>query len=670
MNQPATPERTQKACSPPTEKPSDRIGRYKLLEQIGEGGCGIVYVAEQQEPVRRRVALKIIKLGMDTRQVIARFEAERQALALMDHPNIAKVLDAGATDSGRPYFVMDLVKGVSITHYCDENNLTAEQRLRLFVQVCNAIQHAHQKGVIHRDLKPSNILVADHDGTPVPKIIDFGIAKATTDQRLTDNTLFTAFEQFIGTPAYMSPEQAKLSGLDVDTRSDIYSLGVLLYELLTGKTPFEPKRLLEAGLDEIRRTIQEVEPVPPSTRLSAMTKEELTSTAQHRGAEPPRLISLVRGDLDWIVMKCLEKDRARRYDSANGLTTDVQRYLSNDPVMARPPSRLYRFGKLVRRNKLAVAAGALVLASLIIGLGVSALMFFKESQARARAVAAEREQSRLRHQAERIPGLIFAAQRLRNTRHTEEPNPSKLAEEEALYREALALSRNLYGDDHIEVVYLLVFLGSVINTQSRLADAERCYREALAISAKLARADNTSAASMFLDGSFRLSVPALLDEAAGILRSERKLEQVEQMYLEYLPLLRARLPPNDFELAHAVDMLTVILLEKGKFAEAEPLASECLALYNKQNPDDWHVSNSRHLLGASFLGQKQYARAEPLLLSGYEGIKQRDGTMPNERRQRFKEVLRRMAQLYEETGRPDQAAEWKRKLVEFERGVN
>src|ERR1035441_5500403 len=258
------------------EEAGARIGRYKLLEKIGEGGCGVVYMAEQEEPIRRRVAFKVIKLGMDTKQVIARFESERQALALMDHPNIAKVLDAGATDTGRPYFVMELVRGIKITDYCDQNHLSTEQRLNLFVQVCQAIQHAHQKGIIHRDIKPSNILVADHDGVPVPKIIDFGIAKATTDQRLTDKTLFTAFEQFIGTPAYMSPEQAKLSGPDIDTRSDIYSLGVLLYELLTGKTPFDSKALMQAGLDEIRRIIREEEPERPSTRLSTLTAADLT----------------------------------------------------------------------------------------------------------------------------------------------------------------------------------------------------------------------------------------------------------------------------------------------------------------------------------------------------------------------------------------------------------
>jgi eukaryotic-like serine/threonine-protein kinase len=294
----------------PSERAGDRIGRYKLLLQIGEGGCGVVYMAEQEEPVRRRVALKVIKLGMDTKQVVARFEAERQALALMDHPNIAKVLDAGATETGRPFFVMELVKGIPITRYCDENHFGTEQRLRLFVQVCQAIQHAHQKGIIHRDIKPSNILVAEHDGVPVPKIIDFGIAKATTDQRLTDKTLFTAFEQFIGTPAYMSPEQAKLSGLDIDTRSDIYSLGVLLYELLTGSTPFDSKALMVAGLDEIRRAIREQEPERPSTRLSTMGAAHLTEVARQRHVEPAKLGGLIRGDLDWIVMKALEKDRA------------------------------------------------------------------------------------------------------------------------------------------------------------------------------------------------------------------------------------------------------------------------------------------------------------------------------------------------------------------------
>src|SRR6266699_317850 len=325
----------------PSEKPGDVIGHYKIREKLGEGGCGVVYVAEQTEPVRRRVALKVIKLGMDTRSVIARFEAERQALAMMDHPNIARVLDAGATETGRPYFVMELVRGIKITDYCDQNHLNTSQRLELFVQVCHAVQHAHQKGIIHRDIKPSNILVTLHDGVPVPKVIDFGIAKAT-EGRLSDLTVYTELRQFIGTPAYMSPEQAEMSGLDIDTRSDIYSLGVLLYELLTGQTPFDGKKLVGAGLDEIRRIIREQEPPRPSTRISTLTAEEQTTLARRRQVELPKLVSQIRGDLDWIVMKCLEKDRGRRYETANGVATEIGRFLNDEPVIARPPSTLYR----------------------------------------------------------------------------------------------------------------------------------------------------------------------------------------------------------------------------------------------------------------------------------------------------------------------------------------
>ena len=381
------------------EQVGRKIGNYKILQRIGEGGCGVVYMAEQEQPIRRRVALKIIKLGMDTKSVIARFDAERQALALMDHPNIARVLDAGATETGRPFFVMELVRGVRLTDYCDQNNLDTRRRLELFIQVCQAIQHAHQKGVIHRDIKPSNILVTLHDGVPVPKVIDFGIAKAIAG-KLTDQTLFTGYEQVIGTPAYMSPEQAEMSGLDVDTRSDIYSLGVLLYELLTGRTPFDPKELVKSGLDEMRRTLREEEPQRPSNILTTLHGTELTTTAAHRHAEPPKLISLLKGDLDWIVMKALEKDRTRRYETANGLAMDVQRYLSNEPVLARPPSRWYRLQKLVRRNQAVFLSGAVVALVLLASLAGSMRLLFQERRALQRAVEAERSESLLRQQAE------------------------------------------------------------------------------------------------------------------------------------------------------------------------------------------------------------------------------------------------------------------------------
>jgi WD40 repeat protein/serine/threonine protein kinase len=353
--------------APSTEGPGTWIGRYKLLEKIGEGGMGSVYIAEQEEPVKRQVALKIIKLGMDTRQVIARFEAERQALAMMDNPHIARVFDAGATLTGRPYFVMELLRGERITTYCDKNNLTVPQRLELFIQVCEAVQHAHQKGIIHRDLKPSNILVALSDGNAVVKVIDFGIAKAV-EQPLTDKTLFTEIERQVGTPAYMSPEQVSLTGKDTDTRSDIYSLGVLLYELLTGSPPFDPFLLSANGAESIRRTVCEVEPVRPSTRVGGLRGDAARQAARQRGASLMNLRKAIKGDLDWIVMKCLEKDRGRRYDTANGLGMDIERYLANEPVVAGPPSANYRVRKFIIRNKGAVILGTTVVALTLAGL--------------------------------------------------------------------------------------------------------------------------------------------------------------------------------------------------------------------------------------------------------------------------------------------------------------
>ena len=388
------------------EKPGSQIGHYKLLQQIGEGGMGVVFMAEQLEPIRRKVALKIIKLGMDTKSVVARFEAERQALALMDHPNIAKVLDAGATDTGRPYFVMELVKGVPINTYCDKNELSTRDRLELFTQVCQSIQHAHQKGVIHRDIKPSNILVTLHDGNPVPKVIDFGIAKAT-NQRLTEKTLFTNFAQMIGTPAYMSPEQAEMSGLDIDTRSDVYSLGVLLYELLTGSTPFPEKELLSKGYGEMQRIIVEQEPDRPSLRVSTLVGKQQTIIAKNRAGDQNLLTKQLRGDLDWIVMKSLEKDRTRRYETANGLAEDIRRHLSDEPVTAARPSFLYQLSKTVRRHKPAFAAGLAVLVVLVTTSIAATLAAIRENRAKTLAVEMTERAESMRQTAETLNRFVF-----------------------------------------------------------------------------------------------------------------------------------------------------------------------------------------------------------------------------------------------------------------------
>jgi serine/threonine protein kinase/tetratricopeptide (TPR) repeat protein len=485
--------------SPITEGPGATIGPYKLLEEIGEGGFGVVFMAEQTEPVRRKVALKILKPGMDTRQVVARFEAERQALAIMDHPNIAKVFDAGATASGRPYFVMELVRGTPITEFCDVNHLAPRQRLELFATVCQAVQHAHQKGIIHRDLKPSNVLVSRHDTTPTVKVIDFGVAKAL-GQELTEKTLFTGIAQMIGTPLYMSPEQAGMSDLDVDTRSDIYSLGVLLYELLTGTTPFTKERFKKAAFDEIRRIIREEEPPKPSTRLSGST-ESLPSISAVRQTEPAKLTRLIRGDLDWIVMKCLEKDRERRYATASGLAADLHRYLADEPVQACPPSAWYRFRKFARRNKIGIGFAGLVVGALILaatGLVVSNALIRKEQRRAEAALAAEQRQhnraeANFRLALQSLDQLYteFAQERLAH-RPDLKPLQREFLEKALTFYEGFARENGDEPKARLEVARARWRVGNVRQQFGDLIKAEESYRGALSLLEDSPSDDNAS----------------------------------------------------------------------------------------------------------------------------------------------------------------------------------
>jgi serine/threonine protein kinase len=805
----------------PAEQPGDRIGRYTLRERLGEGGCGVVYLAEQTEPVRRQVALKVIKLGMDTQAVIARFEAERQALALMDHPNIARVLDAGATETGRPFFVMELVRGIRITDYCEQNNLSTRERLGLFIQACQAIQHAHQKGIIHRDIKPSNVLVARHDTVAVPKVIDFGIAKATTDQRLTDKTVFTAFEQFLGTPAYMSPEQAQLSGLDVDTRSDIYSLGVLLYELLTGRTPFDQKELLAAGLDEMRRIIREVEPVKPSTRL---TKEVVAAPRQSAadsgtgdgGALPRRrygeiqeLITALRGDLDWIVMKTLEKDRARRYETANGLARDIERHLNNEPVVARPPSQLYRFQKMVRRNKLVFAAAGAVAATLLIGLGGSTWLFFKEKQARQQAdAAAARSDQATRYLQGMVDGyeptvaygrgtplsVILdraaarkaggsgtnqqsaetdlrsllgktylqlesvanakteqegeTARRMLGPDHTNtlrlllELMAVQMARQDFAIAEQtgtnlLRFQQAVFGPDHWDTLTTMCNLGEIWREQGRYDEAEPMFLKELEFENQLPPArrmrpgitmnnlallyagqgryveserwmtnalatlqreegdlrpttlnimfnlahlylemgraeEGTSLLAQTLAWRRRVLGPKhavtleTLRSLAEVHNKHRRYAEAEPLQQELVRLTREHLPDERGELASNLAGLAVILIRLERYPEAERAARDCLAIRTNASPDHWLTFNTQAMLGTSLLGQSNYADAERELRAGYQGMKLREIQIPPAGKVRLKESLQRLVQLYEETDRPAQAAEWKQKLAEFD----
>jgi serine/threonine protein kinase/tetratricopeptide (TPR) repeat protein len=848
-----------------SEGPGTVIGQYKLLEQIGEGGFGVVFMAEQTEPVRRKVALKVVKPGMDTRQVVARFEAERQALALMDHPNIAHVFDGGATDTGRPYFVMELVRGIPITDFCDENQLSVRERLGLFISVCQAVQHAHTKGIIHRDLKPTNVLVTLHDDVPVVKIIDFGIAKAT-GQQLTEKTLFTNFAHMLGTPMYMSPEQARMSGLDVDTRTDIYSLGVLLYELLTGTTPFDKERLRTAAYDEIRRIIREEEPARPSTRISMLGKAASTMSANRR-SDPKQLSQLCRGEVDWIVMKALDKDRNRRYETASVFAADVQRYLDDEPVQACPPSAMYRFRKFARRNKAALVTAGLVVLALLAGTAISTWQAVRATVAEAKTrdalgqaeeaekIAAQEAaiaravndflqkdllgQAAVHNQPGGGPGrdpkvdvrtLLDRAAKNIERRFPDQPLTEaavrltlgetytqlgefdeaqshleravqlraaqlgadhadtlaaknslavllvyqrKYERAELLVREVLQARIARLGVDHPDTLKTKNGLGLVYRDQARPDVAEPIFREVL--QGRLARlgADHpdtliskNNLALVYHDqgkhdqaeplyqevlrrrlstlGADHPSTLISMTNVAGLHRDRGDHDRAEPLYLEVLQARTATLGPDHPRTLNTKNDLARMYLDQGRYDRAEPLyreaadgarrklglahlstqqlianlvgcyermgepargeplcreladfckqqagagslpyaqqlamlgqnllaqqkpadaelvLHECLAIRAKTEPEAWTTFEAKSLLGGALLGRKRYADAEPLLVQGYAGLKRRAAQIPNDAKPRLSEALDRLVRLYDDWGKKDEAARWRK----------
>jgi len=623
-------EFSETQVDPAHETRLERIGRYRLLEQIGEGGMGEVFLAEQSEPVRRRVALKLIKLGMDTKNVVARFEAERQALAVMDHPNIAHVYDAGATETGRPYFVMELVRGVPITRYCDRINLPLRDRLALFIPVCQAIQHAHQKGVIHRDIKPSNILVGDHEGGPLPKIIDFGVAKAT-GARLTERTLHTGMGQFVGTPAYMSPEQADLADIDIDTRTDVYSLGLVLYELLTDELPFGKEESRHASFLELQRKISEEDPPTPSTMLA----KHLTSVdevAEHRRTDPGALVKAVRGDLDWIVMKALEKDRTRRYDTANDLALDVRRYLNREPILARPPSVRYKALKFVQRNTLGVALASLLAIVFLAGSVGTVVGFFRT----------QREARKARTVTTFITSML-------STVDPEEAQGHEMTVREALDEAALKVSVSFADEPELEAE-LRATIGSMYTglglDREALPHLERSvelYRQTLGPThattnttlnhlgrAYLGLKKFEEATSLWekllpvcqkMLGEEHPETLTMMHNLAAAYLGMKRHDQAEPILVRLMEARRRVLGDDNRKTTATMNNLAHLYMDSGRFKLAEPLFRKALEIRSRK----LGASHPRTLISTYNLGDLYHKtarpeKAEPLIREALEGF--------------------------------------------------
>ncbi|MEE9503147.1 MAG: serine/threonine-protein kinase [Candidatus Aminicenantaceae bacterium] len=605
------------------------IGNYRIIQKLGEGGMGEVYEAEQTEPIRRRVALKIIKWGMDTKQMVARFESERQALALMGHPNIARVYDAGATEQGRPFFVMECVKGVPITEYCDKHRLNNRRRLELFNQVCEGIQHAHQKGIIHRDIKASNVLVMIRDDKPVPKIIDFGVAKAIA-QRLTEKSVFTEMGQLIGTPEYMSPEQAEMTGLDIDTRTDVYSLGVLLYELLVGVLPFKSEDLRSVGFDEIRRKIREEEPPKPSTRLTT-PGFDTDHAMNSRQTDLSTLTKQLKGELDWITMKAMAKDRTQRYASASELAADIMRYIKHEPVLAGPPSATYRLKKYVRRHKVGVAAASLVVLAMIIGItgttigllkAVKAERIAKEetetaqqvsdflvdlfevsdpSEARGNTVTAreilDKGVDKIEVELQAQPRI---QSRLMETMGRVYRNLGIYAQAAQILEKSLSLKRKVYGEEHLEVAASLHTLAVLYDTQGKYQEAESLFRQSLAIKEKILEEDHPEVAKS-------------LNSIAVVNWNQGKYTEAEPLFQKSLAIKEKALGPDDPEVGNTLTNLGALYHLQSKFEEAEPLFKRALAISEKvlgqDHPD---VAASLNNLGSLYEDMGKREEAEPL----------------------------------------------------------